>query len=325
MDVVSALRTFLRVAQTKSFSAAAIDLDLTQPAVSRQVSALEAHLKTRLLHRTTSALALTAEGERMLPMALRVIEAVEALGEAGGAEAAAVSGKVRLSLPTPLGFFISDRLASLLQRHPDLQVELVLRDGPSDLVANAIDLEVRLGPVGDSSLMCRRIGWTTAFLVASPAYLEGRDKPRVPQDIRDHACICYSRGGDGRSWSFSSGADDVVLRIEPRLVANNSMAVHRAALAGAGLAVLSHILAGPDIEAGRLVKLMPDFPPTRLPINVVYPSRRNIPLRVTTVLDFLVQAVRDDILMSSAAPSPTIPTASTHALAPDAPYFLPCG
>lgn len=239
MDVVSALRTFLRVAQTKSFSAAAIDLDLTQPAVSRQVSALEAHLKTRLLHRTTSALALTAEGEQMLPMALRVIEAVEALGQAGCTEAAAVSGKVRLSLPTPLGFFISDRLATLLERHPDLQVELVLRDGPSDLVANAIDLEVRLGPVGDSSLMCRRIGWTTAFLVASPAYLEGRGTPRVPQDIRDHACICYSRGGDGRSWSFSGGADEVVLRIEPRLVANNSMAVHRAALAGAGLAVLS--------------------------------------------------------------------------------------
>ncbi|BAV46697.1 LysR family transcriptional regulator [Mesorhizobium loti] len=323
MDVVSALRTFLRVAQTKSFSAAAIDLNLTQPAVSRQVSALEAHLKTRLLHRTTTALALTAEGEQMLPMALRVIEAVEALGQAGGAEAATVSGKVRLSLPTPLGYFISDRLAALLERHPDLQVELVLRDGPSDLVANAIDLEVRLGPVGDSSLMCRRIGWTTAFLVASPDYLEGRDKPRVPQDIRDHACICYSRGGDGRSWSFSSGADDVVLRIEPRLVANNSMAVHRAALAGAGLAVLSHILAGPDIESGRLVRLMPDFPPTRLPINVVYPSRRNVPLRVTTVLDFLVQAVRSDILMASSAPAQTIPEPSTPAS--ESSYFLPCG
>lgn len=126
--------------------------------------------------------------------------------------------------------------------------------------------------------------------------------PRAPQDIPGHACICYSRAGDGRSWSFREGADEVVLRIEPRLVASNSMAIHRAALAGAGLAVLSHILVEPDIEAGRLVKLMPDFPPTRLPINVVYPSRRNIPLRVTTVLDFLVQAVRDDVSMASSAP-----------------------
>ncbi|TGR28980.1 MULTISPECIES: LysR family transcriptional regulator [unclassified Mesorhizobium] len=323
MDVVSALRTFLRVAQTKSFSAAALDLDLTQPAVSRQVSALEAHLKTRLLHRTTSALALTAEGEQMLPMALRVLEAVDALGQASGAETATVSGKVRLSLPTPLGLFIGDRLAGLLESHPALGVELIFRDEPSDLIANAIDLEVRLGPAGDSSLVCRRIGWTTAFLVASPSYLKGRDSPRTPQDIKDHACICYSRAGDGRSWSFSSGADDVVLRIEPRLVANNSMAVHRATLGGAGLAVLSHILVGADIEAGRLVKLMPDFSPTRLPINVVYPSRRNIPLRVTTVLDFLVQAVRGDIFMASSAPLP--PEPSTRIPAPEDPYFLPCG
>src|SRR5882757_291795 len=175
MDVVSALRTFLRVAQTKSFSAAAIDLDLTQPAVSRQVSALEAHLKTRLLHRTTSALALTAEGEQMLPMALRVVEAVEALSLASGADRAIVSGKVRLSLPAPLGLFVCDRLASLMESHPALAVELILREEPSDLVADAIDLEVRLGPVGDSSLMCRRIGWTTAYLVASPGYLKGRD------------------------------------------------------------------------------------------------------------------------------------------------------
>ncbi len=299
MDVVSALRTFLRVAQTRSFSAAAIDLNLTQPAVSRQVSALEAHLKTRLLHRTTSALALTAEGEQMLPMALRVVEAVEALSEAGGTEGATVSGKVRLSLPAPLGLSISDRLARLLDDHPSLAVELILREEASDLVADAIDLEVRLGPVGDSSLICRRIGWTTAFLVASPNYLEARGTPQAPQDISGHSCICYSRAGDGRSWSFSNGADEVVVRVEPRLVANNSMAVHRATLAGAGLAVLSHILAGPDIEAGRLVEVMPDFPPTRLPINVVYPSRKNMPLRVTTVLDFLIQSVRGDALMAA--------------------------
>jgi DNA-binding transcriptional LysR family regulator len=299
MDVVSALRTFLRVAQTRSFSAAAIDLNLTQPAVSRQVSALEAHLKTRLLHRTTSALALTAEGEQMLPMALRVVEAVEALSEASGTEGTTVSGKVRLSLPAPLGLSISDHLARLLDDHPSLAVELILREEASDLVADAIDLEVRLGPVGDSSLICRRIGWTTAFLVASPNYLEARGTPRAPQDISGHSCICYSRAGDGRSWSFSNGLDEVVVRVAPRMVANNSMAVHRATLAGAGLAVLSHILAGPDIETGRLVKLMPDFPPTRLPINIVYPSRKNMPLRVTTVLDFLIQSVRGDALMAA--------------------------
>ncbi len=301
MDIVSALRAFLRVAETGSFSAAALDLNLTQPAVSRQVSALEEHLNTRLLHRTTSALALTAEGEHMIPMALRVVEAVDALNEASCAETALVSGRVRLTLPAPLGLYVSDRLAAFLERHPSLSVELNFREEPSDLVGEGIDLEVRLGPVSDSSLMCRRIGWTTAFLVAAPSYLEQRGALRTPDDISGHECICYSRAGDGRSWSFSDGSDDIFVRIAPRLVANNAVAVHRAVLTGSGLAILSHILACPDIEAGRLVNLMPDFPPARLPISVVYPSRRNMPLRVRTVLDFLVEAVKEDPLMASAS------------------------
>lgn len=298
MDIVCALQTFMRVVETGSFSAAAADLRRTQPAVSRQVSALEAHLNARLLHRTTAALALTAEGEQIIPMARKIIDAVEALSETTCREGAAVSGKVRLALPTPLGLYVSDRLGTLLERHRGLSVELILRDEPSDLVGEGIDLEVRLGLVADCSLMCRRIGWTSAFLVASPAYLQGRRAPETPEDISTHDCICYSRAGDTRSWSFSSGAEDVTVRIAPRLIASNSIAVHRAVLAGNGLAVLSHILVGSDIAEGRLVNIMPDFPPSRFAISVVYLSRRNLPMRIRTVLDFLIEIVGEDPLMT---------------------------
>lgn len=301
MDIVSALRAFLRVAETGSFSAAANDLGLTQPAVSRQVSALEEHLRTRLLHRTTNALALTAEGEHMIPMTIKVVEAVDALTEASCGETGLVAGRVRLTVPAPLGLYLSDRLATLLARHPGLSVELLFREEPSDLIGEGIDLEVRLGPVSESGLICRRIGWTTAFLVAAPDYLDRRPAPKMPDDVGTHECICYSRAGDGRQWTFSDGSDDVFVRIAPRLVANNAVAVHRAVLAGNGLAILSHILACPDIEAGRLINVMPAFPPARLPISVVYPSRRNVPLRVRTVLDFLVEVVREDPLMASAS------------------------
>lgn len=294
MDVVSGLRTFLRVAETGSFSAAAHDLDVTQPAVSRQVSALECHFNTRLLHRTTSGLSLTAEGERVLPMARQILEAVEELGDAVGSDGTTASGEVRLSVPAPLGIYLSDRLGELLAANPKLSVELIFNEQSSDLIEERLDLEVRLGSVADSSLICRRIGWTTAFLVASPAYLERNAPPKTPEDIEDHQCICYQRAGDSCTWSFSNGSEDVSVRISPRLMASSAVAVHRAALAGAGLAVLSHIIAVPDIAAGRLIPVMGDFQPTRLPIYVVYPSRRNIPLRVKTVLDFLADVVEQD-------------------------------
>ncbi|TCU28543.1 LysR family transcriptional regulator [Rhizobium laguerreae] len=290
MDIVSALRTFQRVVETGSFSAAAHDLDVTQPAVSRQVAALEGHFNTRLLHRTTSGLSLTAEGERML----RILEAVEELGDAAGSDGTMASGKVRLSVPAPLGLYLSERLGDLLAAHPKLSVELIFREQGSDMIEERLDLEVRLGQVADSSLVCRRIGWTTAFLVAAPAYLARRAAPRAPKEIKDHECLCYNRAGEANTWSFSNGSEDISVRISPRLTACNAVAIHRAALAGAGLAVLSHIIAMPDIAAGRLVPVMRDFQPSRLPVTVVYPSRRNMPLRVKTVLDFLTDAMRQD-------------------------------
>ena len=294
MDVVSALRTFLRVAETSSFSAAALDLGLTQPAVSRQISALEAHYGVRLFHRSTSALSLAIEGEKMIPMAFRVIEAVDALGESTSIDGQVVSGKVRLSLPAPLGLYLSERLPVLLRGHPGLSVELIAREEASDLVADGIDLEVRIGDVADTALICKRIGWTTAFLVAAPAYLRDRRAPSYPDEIAHHDCICYSRGGERRLWSFSNGAEEIRVALTPRLTCNNAAAVHRAVLGGGGLAILSHIIVGDDLQNGRLVNLLPAFPPVRLPINVVFASRRHLSLRARTVLDFLIDAVRAD-------------------------------
>nr|WP_314092899.1 LysR substrate-binding domain-containing protein [uncultured Shinella sp.] len=297
MDVVSALRSFLRVAETGSFSHAALDLGLTQPAVSRQVSSLEEHYSIRLFHRTTNALRLTVEGEQMIPMAQKVIDAVEALGETALPDGVVASGKVKMSLPAALGLYISDQLPAFLAGRPRLSIDIIFREHSSDLVSEGIDLEVRVGDVSDSSLICRRIGWTTAFLVAAPGYLQKRGIPSHPFDIPNHDCICYNRGGEERSWSFLNGADIEKVKLTPRLMFNNTVAVRRAALAGGGLAVLSHILAADDIATGRLVEVMPAFRPERLPITVVYASRRNLPLRVRAVLDFLVDAVSRDELM----------------------------
>lgn len=115
----------------------------------------------------------------MIPMALKVVEAVDALNEASCGETGVVAGRVRLTVPAPLGLYLSDRLAALLARHPGLSVEMLFREEPSELVGEGIDLEVRLGPVSEGGLICRRIGWTTAFLVAAPDYLNRRPAPKI--------------------------------------------------------------------------------------------------------------------------------------------------
>jgi DNA-binding transcriptional LysR family regulator len=173
-----------------------------------------------------------------------------------------------------------------------------LRDGISDLVEEGLDLEVRLGTIEDSALISRHIGSTTAFLVASPQYLQGKSLPTHPRDLQEHDCIVYHRWGDDDVWWFSSPQGNLSVSVSGRFRANNATAVHRAAIEGRGIAIISHLLALEDIQKGRLQALMPEFSPLSFPNSVVYPSRRNLPLRTRVVIEFLTELMRADPAMS---------------------------
>jgi len=298
MDLIAALRTFLRVADTGSFSAVAAELGVTQPAISRQLSGLEQQLGARLVHRSTHAVTLTEEGRGLIPSAQQLIDSAEALQQSVGRGRSKPVGRVRLSVPVVFGLHLSSRIDQLLDRCEHLSVDLVLHDGVSDLVEEGIDLEVRIGPVADSALISRRIGSTTAFLVAAPQYLQGRTLPAHPRDLQGHECIVYHRWGHDDVWWFSSAEGYISVSVRGRLRANNATAVYRAVLNGCGIALVSHILASEDIQKGRLQVLMPEFPPRSFPLSVVYPSRRNLPLRTRAVIEFLTEVVRADPAMS---------------------------
>ena len=141
------------------------------------------------------------------------------------------------------------------------------------------------------------IAATTAFLVAAPNYLKGRAMPEQPADLQKHDCIVYHRWGRDDLWWFASPDGAVSVSVRGRFRANNSEAVHRAALNGHGIALLSHLLVADDISAGRLRVLMPAFPPARFPLTVVYPSRRNLPPRVRAVIEFLSEIIQADPAM----------------------------
>ena len=298
MDFLAALQTFLRVAETGSFSAAAAERGVTQPAISRQITALEEQLATRLVERSTRAVTLTEEGRVLIPAAQQLVDSAEILRESVGRGRASPVGRVRLSVPVALGLSLSAQIGALLNRCKELSIDLVLQDRTSDLVGEGLDLEVRVGPVADSALIARRLGSTTAFLVAAPDYLHQRSPPFHPRELPEHDCIVYHRWGDDNTWWFSSPEGEISVPVHGRFKANNGEAVRRAALEGLGIALLSHLTCHRDIQEGRLQTMMPEFPPLRFPLWVVYPSRRNLPARTRFVIDFLADVIAADPAMS---------------------------
>lgn len=298
MDLVEPLRTFVRVVEAGSFTAVAAERNSTQPTVSRQVAALEEHLGVRLLARTTRALALTDDGRLFYEQALRVLEALAEAEGAVGSRRASPSGLLRLATPVVFGrLHVLPRLPRLLERHPDLKVELLMNDGFADLVEEGIDVAIRVGEVADPGLVARRVGETRRVTVAAPSYLARRGVPQVPADLTGHDCILYTRLATGNRWTFGAGPGEVTVAVDGRFRVNNSEGVREAVLAGLGIGVVPVWVFRDEIERGLATVLLPDHEPRRLPIHAVYPSRRFLPLKVRVLVDFLAEEFHRDPLL----------------------------
>lgn len=299
MDLISHLQCFLRVAEIGSFSAVAAERGVTQPAISRQVSALEHYLGTRLVQRSTRAVTLTEEGRKLVVSARELVDAVDGLRQTAGNWLRRPAGLVRLAVPVSLGLYVSSRISSLLNQYKELSVELIMRDRVGNLIEEGLDLEIRLGEIEDGSLICRRIGSTSAMIVASPAYLEGRAVPQHPRDLEQHDCIVHRRQRNDDTWWFAASADagrqdELAVTVRGRFTADNAAAIYRAALAGQGIACLSHLLVTDDIANGRLCQLLPELTCRRQPLYITYASRRSLPHRTRAVIDFLVKLLQED-------------------------------
>lgn len=301
MDLINSLQSFLRVAETGSFSAVAAQRGVTQPAISRQVSALEEYLGAQLVQRSTQAVTLTEEGRNLLTPAQELVDAAEGIRHMTGRGLREPVGAVRVGLPVPLGLYLSDRISSLLAQYEELSIELVMSDQSGNLVEEGLDVAVVAGAVEDSSLICRRAGWTTAFVVATPQYLAGRPLPTHPRDLEGHDCLVHRRGGSDDVWSFTDTRKpstdeerESTVTVGGRFSADNESAVYRAAVSGHGVACLSHLLVMDDIESGRLCRLLPDHQCRRQPLFITYTSRRRLPHRTRAVMDFLVKLIQGD-------------------------------
>jgi DNA-binding transcriptional LysR family regulator len=293
MDLLHALGSFVRVVETGSFSAVARETNNSQSSVTRLIGQLEDHFGIRLLHRTTRRLSLTDDGESLLTQARGMLEAAEELEATLGRRKAAPTGRVRVGLPPGMAILITSHLSTLLQRYPGLSVELVIGERFGDLVEERLDLVVRNGRSESASSVARAIATFGRALVAAPAYLEQHGIPLNPAHLAKHNCIVHETGPGSDRWSFTGPEGPVDVRVAGSLHASSATMVHRAALAGSGIAWLlePHVL--DDIRAGRLCRLLPEYISEREQTFVIYPSRRNVPPRTRVLIDFFVSVGRE--------------------------------
>jgi DNA-binding transcriptional LysR family regulator len=289
MDRLHAMRVFGRVARLGSFARAANALELSRPAVSEAVAALERHLDVRLLTRTTRRLALTREGAAYLERCERILAEVEAAEEAVRGARARPQGSLRVDVPTAFGRgLLLPALPAFMQRYPELKLDLRFNDRVVDLVAEEVDVAVRVGPVRPKSYVARRIATTRRVIVAAPAYLAAAGRPRRPEELVGHRLLGVTSGATGRphEWSFRGGR---VPPLEFAAVFNLAEAQLAAALSGAGLAQTIDLLAGELIARGRLETVLDEYVGDGPPISIVYPAAARGSARVRVFADFAEQ------------------------------------
>jgi DNA-binding transcriptional LysR family regulator len=293
MDMDSAFRVFVRVAETESFSLAAKQLGLGQPAVSKQISTLEEQLGARLLHRTTRSITLTDEGREFLSHARHAVAATDFALERVQRVKGKASGLMRLSCQTGFGrMAVVPRLPAFLDSFPDMDIELSLQDSWPNLVEQGIDLRIHVGEVEDETVIAQLIGHKPVWLFASPAYLDKHGTPAVPDDLLNHQIIRFAGAVNKRRWTFARDGKTQSLDLKPRLITNSLDALCEAVGAGVGIS------SGPvwwfenAPTQNALVRLLPDYDMGIVPLYAVYTSRRFVPQKVRIFIDYLKDEYR---------------------------------
>lgn len=289
-DLVSGMSVFVAVVEAGSLAAAARKSRLTASAVSKLVARLESHLGARLLRRTTRSLTVTDAGQAFYQRARGVLADLRRIEDEVGSKDAEPRGLVRMSAPQLLGQTrIVPIVISFQKKFPGVAVDLDLTDRNVDMVGERTDLAVRITSSPPPSFVARRVGQIERILCASPAYLEGAPALEDPRDLANHTCLMLGGPSSSPSWQFQDehGARTSV-RIDARLRATSTLALHEAAKAGLGVAELPGYLVDDDLRAGRLVHVLDRLAPTDLGVYVVYAPAAQLPARVRALVDHLL-------------------------------------
>lgn len=276
MDRLALMETYVCVVETGSFSAAAKRLSIGQPAVSKAVAQLEERLGARLLLRSTRGLTPTEAGQHFFEGARRTIAQADEADNAARGSGANLTGRLRVCAALTFArLHVVPHIKTFLAEHPELEIDVLLDDRQIDLLEHGIDVALRMGELGDSSMTARRIARGRRLVVATPAYLDVHGVPRVPADLAGHAAAVHlnDSGGSG-SWSFRQGGTEVSVAVGGRLRVSAAEGVRAAVLADMGIAVASEWMFAPELASGQVRAVLTDWELPAVDLWAVYPSGR---------------------------------------------------
>lgn len=289
MDRLQAMEMFVRVVETGSFSKAAREFATTQPTVTKQVAAIEARLKARLLNRNTRGISLTEAGALYYEKCKDIVRAAQEAESIVHVRQSQAQGLLRIGSSVAFGRRVLVPLAmDFMQHHPQLQVDLSFEDRYTDLVAQGIDVAVRMGKLADSSLGARFLGTNPWLLVASPKYLRRKGMPRRPADLSAHDALLYSSVQGSDVWRvLSPRGEATTVPVTARLRSNNLSAVLAAARSHMGIAALPWYVAAESLRNGAVVQVLEGHRLPEQEIHAVYPSPKLVPQKVQTFIAYL--------------------------------------
>ena len=289
LDRLLAMNVFVKVVEQGSFVKAAARLNVSTSAVSRHVAELEAHLTTRLLNRTTRRISLTESGQAYFERALHLLADLEEAEAVVSSSTVTPRGTIRLTCSTSFGVpHLAPAIGAFQARYPEVRFDISASNHFVDLVEDGLDLAIRIGDLGNPNLIARKIGTMRLVACASADYLKRSGTPKHPNDLVTHNCFTYEYAPVKNQWRFQDRKkNEIKVRIDGSVHANNGEMLAAIAVAGAGIALEPDFIVKPLLESGALIEILPNFRPAPYNIYAVYPSRRHLSAKVRTFVDFL--------------------------------------
>jgi LysR family transcriptional regulator for bpeEF and oprC len=298
MDRLSAMRLFVRIVQTGSFTQGARAIGISSATATQRIASLESELGVKLLNRTTRAISLTEQGETCFNASVRILDQVDELEFAVGTDRSVMAGVVRVNCNASIArALVLPRLTEFTALYPDIRLQLIMSDIRANFVRERLDFSVRIGGLEDQDLLMRKLGRPRRLTVASPAYLAEFGEPKTPAELKKHRLVDFllPNGNQVLNWEFEKSNTVTEMRFGARVAVNDAEARIKLALDGLGIAQTVGFMAAPYLQSGELMPVLRDCETDAPDASILYQKNRHRPQRISVALDFFTEIITEGI------------------------------